>query len=138
MLARLFVPEVVEDFGTKKATVKLDEERISLANKVVDVNDADVKAAEARLDESRSMLGKYQAEVDRWDSEVKRLRREVDKGVVDPQILLESENQLKSSGSSRDAAISTIKRAEAELLSQRAAASPRPRSKSRSRRPRWA
>src|SRR5262245_14820939 len=37
VLARLFVPELVEDFGTKKATVKLDEERIELAKKVVDV-----------------------------------------------------------------------------------------------------
>jgi HlyD family secretion protein len=120
VLARLFVPELVEDYGTKKATVKLDEERISLANKVVDVNDANVRAAEARLDESRSMLGKYQAEVDRWDSEVKRLAKEVERGVVDPQILLESQNQLKSNGAARDAAISTIKRSEAELLSQRA------------------
>ena len=27
-LATLFVPELVEDFGTKKATVKLDDQRI--------------------------------------------------------------------------------------------------------------
>ena len=108
MLATLFVPELVEDFGTKKATVKLDEERVELARKLVEVADADVKAAEARLDEAKAILDKYQAEVDRWDSEVKRLKHEVKRGVVDPQILLESTNQWKSSIAARDAAKATI------------------------------
>src|SRR5205823_2945378 len=35
VMATLFVPELVEDFGTKKATVKLDEERVELARKMV-------------------------------------------------------------------------------------------------------
>ena len=120
LLAKLFVPEMVEDYGTKKATVKLDQERIELARKVVDVTEAEVKAAEARLDESRAMLDKYQAEVDRWETEVGRLSREVDRGVVAPQILLESTNQLKSSTAARNAARATIRKAEADLLSERA------------------
>ena len=70
VLATLFVPELVEDFGTKKATVKLDEERVDLARTMVEVADADVKAAKARLDEAKAILAKYQAEVDRWDTEV--------------------------------------------------------------------
>jgi multidrug efflux pump subunit AcrA (membrane-fusion protein) len=120
VLATLFVPELVEDFGTKKATVRLDEERIDLALKLVEVAEADVKAAEARLAEAKAILAKYQAEVDRWDSEVKRLTRQVQRGVVDPQILLESTNQFKSSSAARDAAKATILKAEAELLSRRA------------------
>ena len=120
VLATLFVPELVEDFGTKKATVELDKERIDLALKLVEVAEADVKAAEARLDEAKAILAKYQAEVDRWDSEVKRLEHEVKRGVVDPQILLESTNQLKSSIAARDAAKATIAKAEAELLSKQA------------------
>ncbi len=120
VLARLFVPELVEDFGTKKATVKLDTERVELARKKVEVADAEVRAARARLDEARAILGKYQSEVDRWDTEVKRLTREVDRGVVDPQILLESTNQWKSSAAARDAARATIQKAEAELLSAEA------------------
>ena len=48
VLATLFVPELVEDHGTKKATVVLDRERIALAKEVVEVAKADVKAAEAR------------------------------------------------------------------------------------------
>src|SRR5262249_27135983 len=61
------------------------------------------------------------AEVDRWDSEVVRLQREVDRGVVNPQVLLESKNQLKSSTASRDAAKATIAQADSELLSRQAA-----------------
>ena len=121
VLATLFVPEMVEDFGTKNATVELDKQRIELAQKVVKVAEADVQAAEARLTEAKAILDKYQAEVDRWDSEVKRLKHEVDRGVVDPQVLLESTNQLKSSIAARDAAKATIMKAEAELLSKQAA-----------------
>lgn len=121
VLATLFVPELVEDFGTKKATVKLDEERVDLALKVVEVARADVKAAEARLAEAKAILAKYQSEVDRWDTEVKRLENEVKRGVVDPQILLESTNQWRSSIAARDAAKATILKAEAELLSRKAA-----------------
>ncbi len=120
VLATLFVPELVEDHGTKKATVKLDEERVQLARKMVEVTAADVKAAEARLGESKAILNKYEAEVERWDTEVKRLTHEVDRGVVDPQILNESTNQWKSSLASRDAAKATITKAEAELLSRQA------------------
>ncbi len=119
-LAYLFVPELEEDHKTKKATVELDKERVELARKIVDVADADVKAAEARVEEAKAILDKYQAEVDRWDSEVKRLDHEVKRGIVDPQILLESNNQLKASTAARDAAKATIEKAEAELLSNQA------------------
>ncbi len=120
VLAKLFIPELVEDYGTKGATVKLDEQRIALAKTMVDVAAADVKAAQAKLDETKAILGKYQAEADRWDTEVKRLTREVSRGVVDPQVLLESTNQFKSSSSARDAAKASILKAEADLLSKQA------------------
>jgi multidrug efflux pump subunit AcrA (membrane-fusion protein) len=116
-LAKLFVPEMVEDFETKKATVKLDEERVALASQVVEVSDADVQASRARLEESKAILAKYEAEVERWDTEVKRLDREVKRGVIDPQILLESTNQWKSSIASKNSAKSTIDRSDADLLS---------------------
>ena len=58
--------------------------------------------------------------VERWDSEVKRLQNEVNRGVVDPQVLLESTNQLKSSTAAREAAKATIAKAEADLLSDEA------------------
>ena len=121
VLADLFVPELREHYGTTKATVQYRRDRVRLAQKQVDVAAADVKAAQARLEEARSILGKYEAEVERWDIQVKRLQREVDRTVVDPQILLESANQWKSNIAARDAAKAAIVRAAAELLADEAA-----------------
>ena len=53
VLATLFAPELVEELGTKKATVVLDRERIALAKEQVEVAKADVKAAEARRQRGR-------------------------------------------------------------------------------------
>ena len=78
------------------------------------------KRRRARLDEARSILGKYEAEVNRWDIQVQRLTREVKRTVVDPQILLESTNQWKASTAARDAAKAAIVKAEAELLAAEA------------------
>ena len=120
VLATLYVPEIVEDYETKKATVVLDKERIELALKMVDVAAADVEAAKARLVEAEAILADYQSQVDRWDIQVKRLGRETKRGVVDPQVLLESQNQLKASKAARDKAEATIVKAKAELLSDEA------------------
>jgi multidrug efflux pump subunit AcrA (membrane-fusion protein) len=121
VLTKLFIPELDEDYVTKDATVKLDERRVEFAKKVVEVATADVKAAEAALAEAKAILDKYESEVDRWNTEVKRLDHEVKRGVVDPQILLESTNQWRSASAARDAAKATIAKAEAELLSRQAA-----------------
>ncbi|HEY5313779.1 MAG TPA: hypothetical protein VIK18_14725 [Pirellulales bacterium] len=120
VLADLFVPEVEEDCQTKKATVELDKQRVELAKKLVRVADADIKSAEARLKSAKAIWAQYDAQVVRWDSEVKRLDREVKQGVVDPQVLLESENQLKGTIAARDAAVADIAKAEAELESKTA------------------
>ena len=115
VLADLFVPELRELWGTKKATVEYDKERVRLAQEDVEVAAAEVKAARARLEEARSILGKYEAEVERWDVQVKRLAREVERQVVAPQILLESQNELKADIAARDAAKAAITKAAAEL-----------------------
>jgi multidrug efflux pump subunit AcrA (membrane-fusion protein) len=123
VLATLFIPELVEEHGTKGATVKLDRERIALAKEVVRVATADVEAARARLEEARAELNSYQAEVNRWGSEVRRLEREVNRGIVTPQDLLQATNRLKASTAGRDAAQATVMKADAELLSRQAALS---------------
>ncbi len=120
VLATLFVPELVEEWRTKKATVTLDKKRISLAEKALKVAEADVKAASARLEEARAILLQYQSQLERWNVQVNRLQRETDRQVVAPQILLESQNQLQASTAARDAAKATILKAEAELLSREA------------------
>jgi multidrug efflux pump subunit AcrA (membrane-fusion protein) len=120
VLADLFVPEIREDFNTKQATVALDQQRVELAKKAVVVAGADVRSAEARLRAAKAILGQYDAEVIRWDSEVQRLTREKNRGVVDAQVLLESQKQLKSSIAARDAADADIATAQADLESKSA------------------
>ncbi len=121
VLAKLFVPELRENLETKKRTVELDVKRVALAKEALRVAEADVKAARARLEEARAFVAKYKSDVERWTSEVKRLQREVDRGVVDPQVLLESQNQLRMSTAAWKAALATVAKAEAELLSKEAA-----------------
>lgn len=122
VLATLFMPEMVEEFETKKADVAVAKEMIEQSLQLLDVANANVKAADAQLAEARAILGKFQAEVDRWDSEVKRLDRETKTGVVAPQIVLESTNQLRSNIAARDAAKSSILVAQADVVSKRASA----------------
>ena len=120
VLATLFAPELIEEDATKRATVGLDQQRIALAKEVVEVARADVAAARSHVKETEEILARYQAEVDRWDTQVKRLQREVDTGVVDPRVLLESNDQLRTSTAARKKATASIKRAKAELLSAEA------------------
>ncbi|WP_148594941.1 efflux RND transporter periplasmic adaptor subunit [Aquisphaera giovannonii] len=115
VLADLFVPELREEWESRKATVEFDAERVRVAEKDVEVAAARVRASAAKLEEAKAILAKYQAEVDRWDVQVKRIQGEVDKQVIAPQILLESQNQLRSSAAARDAAKATISTAAADL-----------------------
>jgi HlyD family secretion protein len=118
VLATLYVPELREDWQTKLRTVTLDKKRVKLAEKVVRVAQADVRAAQARLDEARATLAQYESQVHRWAVQVKRLTREVNSGVVDNQVLTETQNQLEASTAARDAARAAIAKAEAELVSR--------------------
>ena len=121
VLATLFVPELVEDHVTKKATVALDQERIALAKVVVEVAQADVEAAVARVEEARAEFDGARFEAERWDSETKRLENELKRGVVNPQDVLQTTNRWKASVALRDTAAATVLKADAELLSRRAA-----------------
>ncbi len=121
VLADLFVPELREQWETKKATVKLDKEKVALALKMVKVAEADVKAAEWHVAETQRVLDAYKAAVDRWEVEDERLAREVKKTVVDPQVLLETQHQHRAAVARWNAQKATIAKADAELLAKRAA-----------------
>ncbi len=56
VLATILAPELVEEWETKKAQVKLAEARIELSKQMVKVRQAGVKAAEGRLDATKSVL----------------------------------------------------------------------------------
>ena len=120
VLATLFVPELVEDFGTKKATVKLDQERIELALKLVTVAEADVSRPRRPSSRPRRSWPNTRPRSTAGTRRSSGSTPEVKRGVVAPQILLESTNQWKSSIAARNAAEATIKKAEAELLSKQA------------------
>ncbi|HET6881361.1 MAG TPA: hypothetical protein VFI31_14460 [Pirellulales bacterium] len=120
VLADLFVPEIVEEWKKKGATVEYDRKRVKLAEKTVLVAAADVKVATANVKAAKATWAKYRDEAVRWESEVKRLSGEVDRGVVDPQVLLESENRLRGCLASRQAAGADVVKAEADLQSKKA------------------
>jgi HlyD family secretion protein len=121
VLADLFVPELREEWETKKATVKLDKEKVALALKMVKVAEAEVKEAEWRLAETQRILDDYKAAVDRWEIQDVRLKREVDRTVVDPQVLTETQHQHRAAVARWEAQKATIAKADANLLSKRAA-----------------
>ena len=57
VLADLFVPEIVEEWETKGATVEYDRKRVKLAEKTVLVAEADVKVAKALLRSEERRVG---------------------------------------------------------------------------------
>ncbi|HQU41312.1 MAG TPA: efflux RND transporter periplasmic adaptor subunit [Pirellulales bacterium] len=120
VLADLFVPEIVEDWKQKGATVEYDKKRVKLAEKTLLVAKADVEVAMALVKAAKATWAQYTSEAVRWESEVKRLRAEVGRGVVDPQVLLESENRLRGCVAARQAAEADIVKAESDLQSKRA------------------
>jgi HlyD family secretion protein len=120
VVADPFVPELREQWETKKANVEYANEEVRVALRNVEVSSADVAAARANVAEAKAILARYEAEVKRWQVQVDRLGNEVKRKVVAPQILLESQNELRADFAARDAATATIKKAEAELLAAQA------------------
>ncbi len=118
VLAKLFMPELVQELQTKRADVELAKQMIDRALNLDDEARADVDAAASHVDETQSMIAKFQADLDRWKTEVDRLQRQVDKGVVAPQILLESTNQLMSNRASLDASKSAFITSKAQFQSR--------------------
>ena len=108
---------------------------------MVIVAESNVQTAIAQLAEAKANVGKYQAEVVRWESEVRRLTQMVAGKVVDQQVLDETQKQLDSSKAARDAAQAAVAAREADRLPAEAdLARPGstwkpPRPKSRSPRP---
>src|SRR5579884_672696 len=120
VLADLFVPELREEWESKKATVVLDKEKVAYALKMVKVAEANVKVAEWRLAEAERILDDYKAAVDRWEVQDVRLAREVKRTVVDPQILTETQHQHRAAVARWEAQKATIAKADADLLAKRA------------------
>jgi HlyD family secretion protein len=120
ILTEIFVPELVANLHQKQAQVVQSDTLIRVADQMVDVAQHNYAAASARTQEARANVGKFQASVERWQSEVQRLSAATDERVINPQILSESQKQLKSDTASRDAAKATAVAAEADELARKA------------------
>jgi HlyD family secretion protein len=107
LVAEIDVPELDEDHQQKVAQVELDW-MVEQAQQLVQVAEAKIKTAIAQLAEATANVGKYQADIVRWESEVRRLTQMVGQGVVDREVLDETQKQLSSSRSTRDAALATV------------------------------
>lgn len=71
--------------------------------------------AVTRITAGQAAAGLTNAEVERWKAEVERLARLAPKITIDPQVLLETKNQLKASVANQDAAKASVAYNEAEL-----------------------
>lgn len=119
-IATLYVPELDAELLQKQAQVVMDDAQVQVAEKMVEVAANNVKVALAQIDEAKAGVNKFQASVDRWQSEVTRLSGLSTQGVVDKQVLEESQKQLKADTASRDAAKATILAAQATELAKKA------------------
>ncbi len=120
ILTDIYVPELVAELQQKKAQVEQSETQIRVAEQMVDVARENYAAATARTQEARANVGKYQASVERWESEVQRLSAASGDRVINPQILAESQKQLKADTASRDAAKATVTATAADELARKA------------------
>ena len=120
LLVEIFVPELDEDHQRKVAQVGLDQRMVEQARQLVVVAESQLQTAIAQLAEAKANVGKYQADIVRWESEVKRLTKMVEERVVDRQVLDETQRQLSSSRSARDAALAAVAARDAARVSAEA------------------
>jgi RND family efflux transporter MFP subunit len=120
ILAEIYVPELVAEHHQKQQAVVRSDTLVRVAEQLVDVAKHNYGAAVAHTQESRAHIGKFQASVERWESEVKRLSTASGERVINPQILAESQNQLKADIAAREAAKATVLASEADEAARKA------------------
>ena len=108
LLVEIFVPELNEEHQRKQAQVELDRRMVEQAQQLVLVAESKLQTASAQLAEAKANVGKFQADIVRWESEVQRITKMVAQRVMDREILDETQKQLASSRSARDAAEATV------------------------------
>jgi HlyD family secretion protein len=120
LLTDIYVPELVAQLHQKQAQVVQSDALAKVAEEMIDVAEHVYAAAVARTQEAVANVAKYQASVERWESEVKRLTTASSDRVINPQILAESQKQLKSDVATRDAAKATVVATQADELARKA------------------
>jgi HlyD family secretion protein len=114
IMARLQVPELVEEHQQKKALVAQAEAEVAQAAANLRAAEAHVETAAARVEETVAGKERVDASYERWNSEYNQLKVLVAKKVVDEQSRDEALNQ-------RDAAAAARKELAAKVVSMQAA-----------------
>jgi multidrug efflux pump subunit AcrA (membrane-fusion protein) len=119
VLAHLDVPDLVAKYEEAKAEVELDEVRIEVAKKLVNVAIENYKTAQAQVEQAKADLGKYRADVARWKTDYDRISALRKKDAVDQVVEDESRKHWLSSIASLEAAESGVVVAQATEAARR-------------------
>jgi multidrug efflux pump subunit AcrA (membrane-fusion protein) len=119
-LVELTAPELVEQHRQMQAQVELDRALVEQSRKQHVVAQRNATAATEQVAQARADVKSYEAIVERWESEVKRLTTLVGERVVDQQVLDETRRQLKSSQALLEASQVAVRTRNAQRLSAEA------------------
>jgi multidrug efflux pump subunit AcrA (membrane-fusion protein) len=119
-LVKLTAPELVAQHEQMKEQVVLDRAMVEQSEKQHVVAQRNVTAATEQVDQARADVKSYEAAVERWESEVKRLTTLVGERVVDQQVLDETRRQLKSSKALLEASQVAVRTRDAQRLAAEA------------------
>jgi HlyD family secretion protein len=119
-LVELWAPDLVAQHQQMQAQVVLDRALVEQSLKLHLVAQRNVTAATETLAQARADVNRYVADVERWESEVKRLTFLVGQRVVDQQVLDETVRQLKSGQAALEASRATVKTRDAQRLAAEA------------------
>jgi len=114
VLADISVPELVAKHDQMVNQVAYDNQLVAQSKELVNVAEKSLQNAEAEKAEAVANLGKYEADIVRWQSEVQRLTEMVREKVVDKDILTETQRQLDSSIAAKKAADAAVAARDAE------------------------
>lgn len=120
VLAEVSIPELVEEKKQKVKAVELAVAEVTQAERAVEEADARVASAEAGATEAKAALGRLDADVERWDGELRRVEGLVSGRVLDGQIGDETRKQAKAARAAK--AEGDAKLASANALTREATA----------------
>ncbi|HEX4413793.1 MAG TPA: efflux RND transporter periplasmic adaptor subunit, partial [Lacipirellulaceae bacterium] len=109
VLIELLVPELADEHAQKVAQVEQDKAVVHQSEKLVSVAESNVQAATDAVAEAQANIDRYEADVERWQGEVKRLSGLAKDGVVNAEVLAETEHQLKSSEAALESGRAAVK-----------------------------
>jgi RND family efflux transporter MFP subunit len=113
VLAKLAVPELVDDLDQRDALVAQAEAEVKQAGSAVEAAVAAAQTAESRIAESEAGIARCEAEHDRWKSEYARIQELAAKGSVTKRLEEETLNQARAAEAAKREAVAKVESARA-------------------------